>query len=252
MKWQRRPEPGTGSCLATVTASGAVDLYSLQEKELRKQHRLHVAEDQLALSLDWNDGVSTRCAQGLVAHCRALSRCPLPAVLCPLSLAPLSRTFAFCLWPTLGSPLFQTIFALAFFSLVPFPLIPMLFLSLLRSRPRPLVLAPFFSAPTPTPHSPFPLVSIRQCAATHCRQRSDGRHFRVASRRKQVCFTEKGAEAGRNLPRPHPLTQPVYPFPSLTSINSWHAHDFPAWITAYDYWQPTTIFSGTYAERERP
>jgi hypothetical protein len=73
MKWQRRQAADCASRLrlATATASGAVDLYGFDGEHsvaLERQSRLHVAQDQLALSLDWNDGVSLRCGRGRISR----------------------------------------------------------------------------------------------------------------------------------------------------------------------------------------
>lgn len=64
MKWQRRSDAGaTNALLACVTASGAVDLWALPDEGelgMRRTSQCHVVDNQLALSLDWNDGVARR------------------------------------------------------------------------------------------------------------------------------------------------------------------------------------------------
>lgn len=32
--------------------------------------------------------------------------------------------------------------------------------------------------------------------------------------------------------------------PSLTILQSWKAHDFEAWVAAFDYWSPQSVYSG--------
>ena len=38
----------------------------------------------------------------------------------------------------------------------------------------------------------------------------------------------------------------LLPSGELVSLRKWHAHEFPAWITAYNCWDTNTVFSGTW------
>lgn len=38
---------------------------------------------------------------------------------------------------------------------------------------------------------------------------------------------------------------------SMTVDHTWHAHDYEPWITAWDLWQPDTVWSGVFTDIAR-